>query len=215
MMKATISDVHSLFFNGTLMRDECRFHVIEKYKPECILLAEAPGSLLDLGAYPGMIPPLDANCHVQGEFMRFRPEVMEDLLKELDLIEVFRGLGQPGSLYSRVLTDVHVGDGRVRQAWTYQWAGDPSSAPIIVSGDWRAHRGKRTSFLEKLVQAHTGGNDLEAATYLADRAAWTGTPEEHARLLKELDSLAAALERGRISERLLAKATQKWAVIPE
>ena len=214
-MKVSISDVHSLFSYGTLMRGESRFSIFKYFKPQCILLAEAPGSLLDLGAYPGMIPPLDGNCHVQGEFMRFKPKDMPALLKELDRIEGARGFDQPGSLYIRVLTEVHVGGGKVGQAWVYRLANPLANAPIIPSGDWRAYQGKRTSFLEKLVQAHTSGNDLKVATYLARREAWSGTPEELAGLLKELESLTAALEQGRISERILAMASKKWAVLPD
>ena len=212
---APVSDIDSIFVYGTLLRGECRHHIIQKYKPQCILLAEAPGSLLDLCAYPGMIPPLDSNSHVQGEFMRFNPEVMADLLKELDQIEGFRGFGQPGSLFKRGLTDVHVGDGRVRQAWVYRWADQPGDTPVIPAGGWREHQGKLSSFLEKLVQAHTGGNEQAAALMIASSAKWANTEEGIAEAVKQLLPLRLALEQGRLSERVLAKFSQNWATVPD
>src|SRR5207302_373144 len=61
-----------LFVYGTLMRGECRHHLLAAGYPTCILLAEAPGALHDFGDYPGLrLLNRDepATC-VQGEFLR-------------------------------------------------------------------------------------------------------------------------------------------------
>ena len=211
-----VADICSIFVYGTLMRGESRFSVFMDFKPECILLADAPGSLLDLGAYPGMIPPLDQNSYVQGEFMRFKPEDMPELLKVLDQIERFRGFGEPGSLYHRSPTLVHVGDGRIRKAWVYMLAEQGGDLPIIPSGDWREHRGSKSQFLRSLTGLHTNGNQRAAARYIVGTNVWaSSTGEDLNQLAQSFLPLQVALEQGRVSERKLAQFSGQWAVIPD
>ena len=62
-------------------------------------------------------------------------------LERFDRIEGFNGFGKAGSLFTRTLTDVDVGSGRVRRAWTYEttW----QDAPVITGGDGRRGRVRR------------------------------------------------------------------------
>lgn len=197
--RGTVLD--GLFVYGTLMRGEPRFHCVRPEGLKCALLAELPGTLLDLGDYPGLVLRGGSERFVQGDFLRHRE--IGDVLTELDRIEGFRGWGREGSLYTRTIVDVGMCDGRVRRAWTYVLA-ETTSAPTILSGDWRAHRGTRPGFIERLVRAHCGSREPEIARALLARDA-----------THEALPLADALARGALSERELAGASKNWVALTE
>lgn len=208
--------VDAFFLYGTLMRGECRFPALARFDVRCALLARAFGRLVDLGSFPGLVDAAGGTGEmVEGEFVRVAD--VEGATRALDAIEGFRGFGVAGSLYRRKLIEVDVGDGRVRRAWTYVYAGDEDSmaaaARPIPSGDWRRHTGRRDSFLAALAAAHAGGADERVAAAVsqtyphamdADRVAATAS----------LLPLADALCRGEVSERRLAQASGRWAVVP-
>ncbi|MBX3327204.1 MAG: gamma-glutamylcyclotransferase [Nitrospira sp.] len=200
---------YAIFVYGTLMRGECRFSVLAEHGLECILLAESPGRLLDLGSFPGMLVPNAADQWVQGEFIRLRD--IGSALKQLDAIEGFRGFGQPDSLYRRALIDVGVGDGRIRPAWTYLINDHHCGAPAIPSGDWRQHQGRRDAFVDRLVATYCAGDEKRLVRLVAK-----SKPFEPADSPPETTEgfLADAVREGIISERQLAQATQKWVAIP-
>lgn len=143
----------SLFVYGTLMRNEQRFFALGD-QIYCALLAEVPGNLYDLGSYPGLVNPSGPDEWVQGDF--FRITNLATILPQLDWIEGFRGFGERGSLFSRRLVDVHVGDGKVRLAWVYVKEGTPEGR-LIRKGCWRRHQNVRTRFLESLGMIHASG----------------------------------------------------------
>lgn len=203
--------VHAIFVYGTLMRGECRFSVLAKHGLKCILLAETPGRLLDLGSFPGMLAPNAADQWVQGEFVRLRD--IGSALKQLDAIEGFRGFGQPDSLYRRALFDVGVGDGRIRPAWTYLINDHHCGAPAISSGSWRQHQERDEDFIKRLVAAYCAENESQLACVIANRGAFVpmdSLGEVTERLLPLTDAVRARM----VSERQLAQATQKWVVTP-
>ena len=123
-----------LFVYGTLMRGELRYPALGARHPECVLPAQVPGRLLDLGSFPGLV--CDSDGRVDGEFVSF--DDIERLLREVDQIECFHGWGAEESLYRRILVGADVGDGRVRRAWTYEYQGE-AFGTAIQSGSWRKH----------------------------------------------------------------------------
>src|SRR5258706_48356 len=105
-----------------------------------ISIARTPGTLLDLGPYPGLVvggPP----AWVVGE-LYVAPDVGA-LFAELDALEGFLGFGFPGSVYRRAIVRVRRTDGTQTLAWTYLYAGSRNGFRVIASGDWRRTREAR------------------------------------------------------------------------
>lgn len=199
----------TFFFYGTLMRGESRFDCLKRFGITCCLLADTSGSLVDLGAYPGMTPPTDAAQIVRGEF--FRLTDASEALRTLDGIEGFRGYGKSGSLYHRTLICVHVGDHRFRPAWAYQVAERRPDQPQIVSGDWREHRGVREDFLLSLAKLHLQAR-VEAEVVATQQQSY-GDEQQHPRCESESDELQLVCQRlisRRISERSLVRRSGTW-----
>jgi len=126
--------VRGIFCYGTLMRGEERFHFLSEGGLDRIVPAETPGTLYDLGSYPGMKREAQGG-RVRGELAY--PSDLETRLECLDAVEDFFGLGNPGNLYRRVVVPVDTGGGLIERAWIYLWTGDPAGHPVIASGDWR------------------------------------------------------------------------------
>jgi gamma-glutamylcyclotransferase (GGCT)/AIG2-like uncharacterized protein YtfP len=201
----------AIFVYGTLMRGESRFEVLKRFGIECSLLAEAQGQLFDLGLFPGMTRECASESHVHGEFIRLRNP--EAALAALDRIEGFRGYGKPGSLYRRELIPVHVGDGRIRTAWTYCLDASADDAQVILSGDWRKHCGTQEQFMRWLAKAHSGQHPRRIAERLASKSPYSWNSDREA-TVTELLPLDDALAAGTLSERKLAQATGEWAIVP-
>ncbi len=102
--------------------------------------AWTPGTLLDLGPYPGLAlngPP----GSVAGEL--YAVPDPGALFAELDTVETFLGFGVPGSLYRRAIVPVRRADGTPTLAWTYVYAGPRDGSQVIASGDWRRTQERR------------------------------------------------------------------------
>ena len=96
-------------------------------------------ALFDLGIYPAAIPTED-HSQVWGEV--YETQDTASVLSALDEIEGYR-LNEPDrSLYTRVLADVTLEDGRVEQAWAYFYNAPLGRAQRIVSGDYLEHLGR-------------------------------------------------------------------------
>jgi gamma-glutamylcyclotransferase (GGCT)/AIG2-like uncharacterized protein YtfP len=209
----------AFFFYGTLMRDECRF--IKAVKPfgiSCSLLASTPGSLLDLGNYPGMLPATHddewaSNTGlIEGDFVRLQK--VSAALQLLDDIEGFQGYDslrndQLTALFYRTRVNVDVGDGRIRRAWTYLLASKADHFPEIQSGDWRAHRGTKATFQQKLIEQHTDGDERTVAEKLCSFLPFS-MADDRQETIEDLLPLRQSLEKGVISERRLAQVSGKW-----
>ncbi len=200
----------AVFVYGTLMRGESRFSRPSAHGLTCALLAEMPGRLLDLGAYPGLLPPTGPDQWVEGEFIRVRD--IGPGIADLDAIEGFRGFGEPGSLYRRALVEVGVGDGRTRLAWTYFLADEHTNAPVIPSGSWRASRSRRDAFIERLIAAYADGDEPRLAAAVDGLDPFSGHGKQT--LTEHRESLANAVRRGAVSERKMAMAAGRWVVVP-
>jgi gamma-glutamylcyclotransferase (GGCT)/AIG2-like uncharacterized protein YtfP len=198
-----------LFVYGTLMRGECRRHLMTAGSPTCTLLSELPGTLHDLGSYPGLRLPNgeEPATLVEGEFLRLAK--IDQILEELDRVEGFNGFGAQGSQYRRTLVDVGVGDGRVRHAWTNVYAGDITTAPVIPSGDWRIHRGRKQECLRAIAEAHCGGHpESELARIIVSKNPWITGDGDHE--TEGYLPIWRAMQNGRLSERELAQASGVW-----
>lgn len=93
-------------------------------------------ALFDLGIYPAAIPA-DDNSKVWGEV--YETSDAPSVLNVLDEIEGYRPNEPDRSLYTRVLTDVTLEDGRVEQAWAYFYNAPLGQAQRIPSGDYLEH----------------------------------------------------------------------------
>lgn len=203
--------VDAFFVYGTLLRGECRHSILRRYGVECVLLSRAFGRLVDLGSFPGLIEPWSRDAMVEGEFVRLGDPA--GAVVDLDQVEGFRGFGRDGSLYQRALINVDVGNGRIRRAWTYVYAGN-ESGPVIESGAWRGRYDADDAFLAKLVQTHAGQDPLGLAERVAQRGSFPLRSKIAKGFDRPLDLIVSMLRREIISERDLAKASGNWAAIP-
>lgn len=95
------------------------------------------GRLLDLGAFPGLVP---GEGVVRGELYEL-PGAGAGAAEVLASLDAYEGCdpGDPaGSLYLRRL--VHVIEPPLR-AWAYVYNGAAEGATEVLGGDWRAHVG--------------------------------------------------------------------------
>lgn len=206
------------FLYGTFMRDECRFKAIKPFEITCSLLASTPGSLLDLGSYPGMLPATHDNewaSHaglVEGDFVRLQK--VSAALQMLDDVEGFHGYDslrndQLTARFYRTRVNIDVGDGRIRRAWTYLLASKDEHFPEIQSGDWRKHRGTKLTFQQKLIEQHIDGNERAVAEKLSSFLPFS-MADDRQETIENLLPLRKSLEKGVISERRLAQVSGKW-----
>jgi gamma-glutamylcyclotransferase (GGCT)/AIG2-like uncharacterized protein YtfP len=93
-------------------------------------------ALFDLGMYPAAVPA-DDDSKVWGEV--YETTDPTSVLSALDEIEGYRASEPDQSLYTRVVTDVTLEDGRVQQAWAYFWNAPLGGAQRIDSGDYLEH----------------------------------------------------------------------------
>ena len=97
-------------------------------------------ALFDLGIYPAAIPA-DDNSTVWGE--TYETSEAASVLAALDEIEGYRPNEPDRSLYTRMLVDVTLEDGRVEKAWTYFYNAPLGRAQRIASGDYLEHLNAR------------------------------------------------------------------------
>jgi gamma-glutamylcyclotransferase (GGCT)/AIG2-like uncharacterized protein YtfP len=128
------SPVAGLFVYGTLRRGEERHDVLTRHLAADSMSATTPGTLLDLGPYPGLVLD-EPKSSVIGEF--YMGVDRDALFGELDAIETFHGFGMPGSLYRRAIVRVRTAERGSMLAFTYVYAGSRNGSRVIGSGDWR------------------------------------------------------------------------------
>jgi len=130
---AHMGPVRSLFAYGTLMAGEERAVHLARQGMTAPAPAQARGTLIDLGAYPGLV--LDgASTPVAGELYAIADPAR--LFAALDPVEDFRGFGVAGSHYRRTIVRAARGCASV-PAWTYVYAGPHDGRKVIASGSWR------------------------------------------------------------------------------
>jgi gamma-glutamylcyclotransferase (GGCT)/AIG2-like uncharacterized protein YtfP len=131
-----------VFFYGTLMSP---FNRPGRQRITPNLTYSGRGSiraaLFDLGIYPAAVPAEDEHSRVWGEV--YAASDAPSVLAVLDDIEGYRPSEPDRSLYTRVLTDVTLEDGRVQPAWVYFYNAPLGRAERIQSGDYLDHLNQR------------------------------------------------------------------------
>ena len=129
-----------VFFYGTLMSPFNR-PGRQRITPKLTFAGRGTmkAALFDLGIYPAAIP--DDTRRVWGEV--YETSDAPGVLSVLDEIEGYRPSEPDRSLYTRVLTEVTLEDGRVENAWTYFYNAPLGQAQRIESGDYLEHLNAR------------------------------------------------------------------------
>jgi gamma-glutamylcyclotransferase (GGCT)/AIG2-like uncharacterized protein YtfP len=126
-----------VFFYGTLMTP---FHRPGRMRVDSKMSFAGRGrisaALFDLGIYPAAIPAHDGSV-VWGELYQMLDSAA--VLATLDEIEGYRPAEPERSLYTRLLTDVELEDGRRLPAWAYFYNAPLGRAQRIESGDYLEH----------------------------------------------------------------------------
>jgi gamma-glutamylcyclotransferase (GGCT)/AIG2-like uncharacterized protein YtfP len=123
--------VRQVFVYGTLKRGFSRFRLAPLVRlRRRVEPAELPGTLYDLGTYPGL--RLEGEGNVYGEIHLFSD--IEQALRVLDMVEGYRE-GRP-SLFQRVLVEARDRRGRRRPCWAYVYAKPVDDSRRLVSGLW-------------------------------------------------------------------------------
>lgn len=97
------------------------------------------GRLLDLGAYPGLVPAVTRDERVRGELYAIRGR---RILAALDAYEDYDPQRPERSLFLRREVQVELDSGESRTAWVYWYAGPPGRGRRIVSGDYLDRGGR-------------------------------------------------------------------------
>ena len=92
--------------------------------------ASAPGRLLDLGAYPGVVH--DARARVAGELVA----VPAGRIAVLDAYEGFDPAAPARGPFVRERCVARDAAGRERPCWIYRFTGDPAGYPEVPGGNW-------------------------------------------------------------------------------
>jgi gamma-glutamylcyclotransferase (GGCT)/AIG2-like uncharacterized protein YtfP len=126
-----------VFFYGTLMSPFNR-PGRQRITPQLTYTGRGSmrAALFDLGIYPAAVPSNDDSL-VWGEV--YETSDPSSVLSVLDEIEGYRPSEPDRSLYTRVVTDVTLEDGRVTKAWTYFYNAPLGGAQRIESGDYLEH----------------------------------------------------------------------------
>jgi len=126
-----------VFFYGTLMSPFNRPGRL-RITPKLTFTGRGSirAALFDLGIYPAAVPSDDQSL-VWGEVYDTRDTA--SVLAALDEIEGYRPSEPDRSLYTRILSDVTLEDGRAVQAWAYFYNAPLGRAQRIASGDYLEH----------------------------------------------------------------------------
>jgi gamma-glutamylcyclotransferase (GGCT)/AIG2-like uncharacterized protein YtfP len=123
-----------VFVYGTLLEGQTNHHRLAN-SVRVFNHATVDGTLYDVGCgYPALV--LTGTGEVYGEVY----EVSEEVLRSLDSLEGYYGVGDPGNYYDRVEVEVTSGEWTTR-ALTYVFSEKQARVlEMIESGDWRHYR---------------------------------------------------------------------------
>jgi len=126
-----------VFFYGTLMSPFNR-PGRQRITPQLTYTGRGSirAALFDLGIYPAAVPSNDDSL-VWGEV--YETSDPSSVLPVLDEIEGYRASEPDRSLYTRLVTDVTLEDGRLAKAWVYFYNAPLGGAQRIESGDYLEH----------------------------------------------------------------------------
>ena len=119
-----------LFAYGTLRRGAPMYGLLEG-RTTWIGPARAAGRLLDLGAFPGLVPAIGPDDRVHGDLFAIPDAERGALLDALDRYE--------GASFERVQQSVE-GPSGPTLAWLYTYRGAVDGFPVLVGGDYLSRR---------------------------------------------------------------------------
>lgn len=117
-----------LFAYGTLRRG-APMHGLLEGRTDWLGSASVAGRLVDLGAFPGLVPPQAPGDRVHGDLFAIAEAQEQELLDALDRYE--------GARFERVQQTVDGPDGPAR-AWLYVYRGAVDGRPVVSGGDYLA-----------------------------------------------------------------------------
>lgn len=136
LSSGSVQTNNRLFVYGTLRSDsqDSRFELIG-LAARFVSRARMRGRLVDLGPYPGLIPPTSGDDRVCGQvYVLSNPG---GTLARLDKYEgCAPGTGEAHGAFRRALGDAVLESGRKVSAWVYVYQGPVAGKNIIVSGDY-------------------------------------------------------------------------------
>lgn len=123
-----------LFVYGSLRRDapDGRADLLGD-GAELVGRGRVRGRLLDLGAYPGLVPAVTREERVRGELYAIRSR---RTLAALDAYEDYDPRRPERSLFLRREAQVELDSGNTTRAWVYWYAGPVGRGRRIASGDY-------------------------------------------------------------------------------
>jgi gamma-glutamylcyclotransferase (GGCT)/AIG2-like uncharacterized protein YtfP len=116
----------TLFAYGTLRRG-APMHGLLEGRTTWLGPASAAGRLVDLGAFPGLVPAQGPGDRVHGDLFAISAAQHDELLDALDRYE--------GASFERLPQRVDGPDGPAL-AWVYAYRGDVDGRPVLASGDY-------------------------------------------------------------------------------
>jgi len=223
--------VEHMLVYGTLMRGELRWPAMARAGVKQVLMARSRATLHPATEDPPGEPfpaiTLDQPLHeLQGDLVESADIVR--LLQDADAIETFWGHGDARNLYHRTILPVQTaasvqtgasdalprGGPKPTLAWAYV------AAPLLPVGEphdtgcWRAARGRRRAFLERLVRAH-GQARLQAMSPPVVQRPTPANAATQKLVLSSLgpEALVQALDEGSIAEWHLARESGCWTAL--
>jgi len=125
--------MHHLFVYGTLLSDiPSSMAKFLSRRGKLIGKATVPGTLVDLGYYPGYRS--EGEGTVRGELYRLEADRAEESLKMLDTYESVTG--SEDDEYRRIRVSGRVNDGGPFEAWTYELSKKPKGKSVIPLGNY-------------------------------------------------------------------------------
>ena len=126
-----------LFVYGTLKEGGYYSHGFKKFRKK-VVKATVPGTLYNLGSFPGM--RLEGNNIVHGEVHEY--EEAEHVTKRMDRIEGYAGPGM-NNFYERVKVEALIeGEDEPVEVETYIFARPIEESKIVPDGNWVIEEGK-------------------------------------------------------------------------
>jgi gamma-glutamylcyclotransferase (GGCT)/AIG2-like uncharacterized protein YtfP len=117
-----------LFVYGTLRRG-APMHGLVEGRATWLGRASTAGRLLDLGAFPGLVPASAPGDRVHGDLFAIAEAWGDELFDALDRYE--------GASFERVQEEVDGPDGRAL-AWLYVYRGPVDDCRVVEGGDYLA-----------------------------------------------------------------------------
>ena len=122
-----------LFTYGTLQPGHAPAEIADVVRDLLIVgKGTIPGTLYDLGSYPGAVLDQTISRRITGTVFQLPPAI--EILQRLDDYEDYDRESPGASLFIRRQCSVQLHDGRILECWVYEYNGPRDRAPIVESG---------------------------------------------------------------------------------